>query len=241
MSLKAKLQESSERSLGEIIRAKYILPLIKTEGLVLDVGPGVTPKGDINVDISKEALMNARCPCPNSVVADATALPFKDGVFSIVISSDLIEHVENDDAALAEMRRVGSKLVLHTPNKDQTHIIHVKGTITLRTQAGEQIISWGAEQEDHKRLGYSSAGLYSKIMAAGFKQAKILPTFNILECIAWELDRFIIFQILKHRGIKGLEEETYPINRDHMYRLIHFLAAFDPVKYVNLGWLVEAE
>lgn len=42
-------------------------------------------------------------PC---VVANAIALPFKDGVFRFVLCSEVLEHLENDAAAVKEMSRV---------------------------------------------------------------------------------------------------------------------------------------
>ncbi|MGH7906386.1 MAG: methyltransferase domain-containing protein [Candidatus Binataceae bacterium] len=41
-----------------------------------------------------------------SVSADTTAIPFRGGTFDLVLSSHVIEHVENDRAALAEIARV---------------------------------------------------------------------------------------------------------------------------------------
>ena len=245
MSLKAQLADSSkpvrtDNSLGGMIRAKYVLPLIKSDGLVLDVGPGVAPKGDVNVDLNKESGLRGNCA--NFVLADATHLPFKDGCFDIVVSSDLLEHIADDESALAEMWRVGNKLVLHTPNKNQTHIVHVKGTIILRADDGaEQVIPWGEEQADHERKGYTSEELAAKLIKVGFGQVKVTPTFNVLECLAWELDRFIIFQVLSQKGPEALKNEIYPVRRDHMYKLIYKLAGSNPAEYVNLGWLVEAK
>jgi ubiquinone/menaquinone biosynthesis C-methylase UbiE len=66
----------------------------------LDVGCGVTPTGTVNVDFVRSgenlhvgAVMLDPKTISNFVVADATHLPFKDGAFSLVFSSHVIEHV----------------------------------------------------------------------------------------------------------------------------------------------------
>jgi SAM-dependent methyltransferase len=51
-------------------------------------------------------------------VADATALPFEDGRFGLISATDVVEHIEDDRRALAEMRRVsapGGALLLTVP------------------------------------------------------------------------------------------------------------------------------
>jgi arsenite methyltransferase len=105
---------------------------------VLDVGSGpgflaaemafeVGPTGMISgVDISEHMLAMARERCSKSNVgtaidfklADATKLPFGDGSFDAVVSTQVYEYVANVDAALEEARRVlrpgGRLLVVDT-------------------------------------------------------------------------------------------------------------------------------
>jgi ubiquinone/menaquinone biosynthesis C-methylase UbiE len=52
------------------------------------------------------------------IQADCTAIPLKDNSFDIVFGMDLIEHLENDQAALEEMMRIcapGGYVVLSVP------------------------------------------------------------------------------------------------------------------------------
>jgi SAM-dependent methyltransferase len=70
---------------------------------VLDVGCSRSPKGDVNVDVSKGSLAD--------VICDAEHLPFADNAFTIVRSSHLIEHVDDPELALDEMVRVCTKKV----------------------------------------------------------------------------------------------------------------------------------
>ena len=50
--------------------------------------------------------------------AGIEALPFADGVFDLILATDVLEHVEHDDVAAAELRRVaapGALLVVTVP------------------------------------------------------------------------------------------------------------------------------
>jgi SAM-dependent methyltransferase len=66
------------------------------------------------------AELAARVPAALLAGADAAALPFRDGVFDIVVSSDLIEHIPEVEAHLAEVARVlvpGGRYYVKTPNR----------------------------------------------------------------------------------------------------------------------------
>jgi len=72
---------------------------------VLDVGSGVQPKGDVNVDICKY-------DAPNFVRADGCYLPFADCMFDLVISQNVIEHVPLPFHFLGEMKRVSKEWII---------------------------------------------------------------------------------------------------------------------------------
>lgn len=57
---------------------------------------------------------------PNLQVASVEAIPFADGSFDVVLSHEVIEHVTDDRAAVAEAVRVlgpGGRLVIYAPNR----------------------------------------------------------------------------------------------------------------------------
>ena len=63
----------------------------------------------------KEKGINA-----NLRVADATQLPFPDNFFDVIVSSHVLEHIENDVLCIKECARVlkpGGELILWVPGR----------------------------------------------------------------------------------------------------------------------------
>ncbi len=82
-------------------------------GRVLEVGSGLSPiitdRDDIVYsELSFRALRSLRAAQRRGryLVADGTRLPFADGAIDHVICSEVLEHVENDQAAIGELARV---------------------------------------------------------------------------------------------------------------------------------------
>jgi ubiquinone/menaquinone biosynthesis C-methylase UbiE len=91
--------------------------------LILDVGCGPTPRGDVNVDfwtgytphtMRKINPQNTQ----NFLKVDAHFLPFKDQSFDIAISFHVLEHLENPFKALNEMRRVAKEVRIRVPIRE---------------------------------------------------------------------------------------------------------------------------
>jgi len=109
------------------------LMLAEGEGLALDIGIGTGyttfhtfgPRPTICVDLHKPNLeyfrsrmRSAAATEPPGVVAKATALPFKSGAFRFVLCSEVLEHLEDDEAAVREISRVlsdGGRAVITVP------------------------------------------------------------------------------------------------------------------------------
>ncbi len=120
--------EARLRTLGAIFR-KYISPGSR----VLDVGSGYSifflittdwPYDMTCCDLDSAAMdkMRGLVPGWEWVVADAADLPWDDASFDAVYAGEIIEHVPDTGAALAEWRRVlapGGTLILSTPNRDR--------------------------------------------------------------------------------------------------------------------------
>jgi ubiquinone/menaquinone biosynthesis C-methylase UbiE len=88
-------------------------------GEILDVGCGIGYLSSLfrnnycGLDMSKEAANKAKKNTKREfIVASAYALPFHSEAFDTCISYDLIEHLQNIELALKEMKRISSSKVL---------------------------------------------------------------------------------------------------------------------------------
>jgi SAM-dependent methyltransferase len=88
----------------------------------LEVAPGLRPRlpveGTHFVDISAPAVNKLRARGANAVLGLVSALPFPAGSFDLVCAFDIVEHVDDEDAALSELSRVaapGAALLLSVP------------------------------------------------------------------------------------------------------------------------------
>jgi SAM-dependent methyltransferase len=88
----------------------------------LEVAPGLRPRLPVNgtafVDISMNALIKLAARSGRTVMASIGRLPFADGTFDLLCALDIIEHVDDDQRAMAELARVatiGATLLLSTP------------------------------------------------------------------------------------------------------------------------------
>ncbi len=88
----------------------------------LEVAPGLRPRlplqGTIFLDISMQAARRLHANDASASVGLITSLPFADAVFDCVCAFDIVEHVDDDEGALAELARVstpGATLLLSVP------------------------------------------------------------------------------------------------------------------------------
>lgn len=88
----------------------------------LEVAPGLRPRlpiaGTCFVDISTPAMRCLRAAGGAAVRGSVTGLPFPDGFFDLVCALDIVEHVDDDHAAFAELVRVahtGTTFLLSIP------------------------------------------------------------------------------------------------------------------------------
>jgi SAM-dependent methyltransferase len=78
----------------------------------LEVAPGLRPRLPIEgtqfLDISAAAVARFRARGADAAIGLITAMPFADAAFDLVCAFDIVEHVDDDEAALAELARVAS-------------------------------------------------------------------------------------------------------------------------------------
>jgi len=81
--------------------------------LILDVGCGANPRGDINTDFSLNELETDRThlKVKLDVRSSVTNLPFPDNSFGTVFANGLLHHIPRIKPAINEMIRVASDTV----------------------------------------------------------------------------------------------------------------------------------
>jgi len=116
-----------------VSRYRFVAPVVAGR-CVLDAGCGVgygsaeftpePPARYLGVDRSVGAIRLARrqygAPGRLFLAGNVGALPFADGQFDVVLSFEVVEHLEEVDRYFAELRRVlqpGGTCVVSTPNK----------------------------------------------------------------------------------------------------------------------------
>jgi SAM-dependent methyltransferase len=105
----------------------------------------------VDSDPSAVAFCHTRGRSEVKLVPPGTALPYRDDSFDLVTTLDVIEHVDDDVAALAELRRVlrpGGRLLVAVP---------------------AFMFLWGKQDEvSHHRRRYTAPTLRCALAAAGF-------------------------------------------------------------------------
>jgi SAM-dependent methyltransferase len=136
---------------------------------VLDVGAGSGTFTNIlsdrgfevtSTDVTEDALEVLRARASGTVErADATSLPFAASSFDAVILGEVLEHVENEEAALAEMARV----------------LRPDGVLALTVPRNPAWFSRSDYWAGHVRR-YTREQLVNRVERAGFE---------IITCKAW--------------------------------------------------------
>ena len=105
-----------------------------------------------SADLTEEAVASIRALVGSDVHRfDGTRLPFGDAEFDRVVVVDMLEHVADDGAFVAELARVtkpGGRLVVNTP--------HLKRTLLRRLRGA---LGQTDEKHGHLRAGYMPESL----------------------------------------------------------------------------------
>lgn len=129
---------------GQARRLSLLLNAVgeRVSGKILENGCGVgmyiehlQPYGGtvFGLEYDWERAQTAAQRLPHILCAAGEFLPFDDAYFDVILSHEVIEHVQNDQLAIREMVRtlkVGGRLVLFCPNRGypfETHGIYWRG------------------------------------------------------------------------------------------------------------------
>ncbi|MFC1489416.1 class I SAM-dependent methyltransferase, partial [Thermodesulfobacteriota bacterium] len=190
--------------------------------IVLELGSGISPvmtRTDriIYTDLSFSALkvLKRKHGRGRYVVSDAIHLPFKPGVFSHTICSEVLEHIEDDQKAIKELARVmkpSSRLIITFPHR-------------------RKYFAYDDRFVNHLRR-YELPEMVERLKAAGFKPAVIRKVLGPLEKVTmcFVVFWFSVLQKRKSRKVK----KTRKIGR-----IDAFVPFFDWLNrlYMGLIWL----
>jgi ubiquinone/menaquinone biosynthesis C-methylase UbiE len=117
----------------------------------------------VSTDLDLTNLRSSRALLGSNLVQTGLeGLPFKEEAFDQVVCLDYLEHVDDDDGVLAEIRRVlkpGGRLVLITPRSGPFVMLQ-----KIRPVVGLKLEFYG-----HKREGYSLGELEAKLRKSGLE------------------------------------------------------------------------
>ena len=115
------------------------------------------------VDPSRQAIEFCRRRGLGEVeAAGIESLPYADGTFDLILATDVLEHVERDDVAATELRRVAAP-----------------GALLLVTVPAYGWL-WSQHDDSHHHLRrYTAGSLRGRLAAAGWKP-ELLTYFNSL-------------------------------------------------------------
>lgn len=122
-------------------------------------------------------------------LGDVRRLPLKDTQFDLILTVDVMEHVDDDVAAFSEYHRVlkpGGTLVMHTPRDSSTGEPH--------EHQPDGHDHWSVDE--HVRDGYRDDDAREKITAAGFTIERIVRGYGPPGKFAWTLLQRVPLTIL---------------------------------------------
>jgi ubiquinone/menaquinone biosynthesis C-methylase UbiE len=140
----------------------------------------------IGIDVSFASLLNAKRWYAGAYLnGSCMELPFRDVIFDKALLTDVIEHLENPDAAMAEIRRVlkkGGHLIITTPA--------LEGMLT-GSPLNLLYHNDPDSHEYHWRAGYSHAELSDMLARHGMKLIEVSYCTTLLGEVMIELIKVI--------------------------------------------------
>ena len=193
--------------------------------LLLEVGSGISPvmtrtSRIVYSDLSFTAIKALKQSLNKGwfVVADGMHLPFKSGAFSHTISSEVLEHLQDDQSAIDEMARV---------MRPKGHFIVTFPHRKLYFTNDDRFV-------EHFRR-YELNEMIKRLSLAGFETRKIQKVLGPLEKVTMIVAVFcyeILQKFMKGEKEKRIRKDNFPISKS-----IIFLFKWANRMYMALAWL----
>lgn len=123
----------------------------------------------------------------DGIICDALYLPFRDESFDLVLCSDVIEHLDEDQAFLKQISRVlkkGGLSVVATQSQNSINYF-LEATMQRKVLKRREWMGW---DPTHQRF-YTPKSLSNVLCEADLKVVKIVGTYFIPYMLAYWLDR----------------------------------------------------
>ena len=192
---------------------------------ILEIGSGISPVMTqtthiIYTDLSHTAIKILKQSLRRGgyVVADGAYLPFKSGSFSHTISSEVLEHLEDDQSALNEMARV----------------MHPLGYLILTFPHRKIYYSNDDRFVEHYRR-YDLADMTERLALAGLRPVDIKKVLGPLEKATMMVVVFcyaMIQKFTKNKKENGIQKKPFPFIKGFT-----FLFKWVNRVYMTLAWL----
>jgi ubiquinone/menaquinone biosynthesis C-methylase UbiE len=175
-----------------VIRRSRVYELLagRQGGTLLDIGcgPGITVTDltarkfeiygvDISAPMIEECVRRfGHLPTAHFSIGAIERLEFPDGFFDAVIALGVVEYVDDDDVAIAEMKRVlkpGGTMIVTLPNRRSPfrfwqRTVYAGVRRLLRSMTGKR----GPAEIDHRE--YSEAGYLTRLRAQGLMVSDVV-------------------------------------------------------------------
>jgi glycosyltransferase involved in cell wall biosynthesis len=224
-----------------------------------DIGPGsgfiahhvFGPGPIIAIDISRANLVTLRSRAQEAgcegrfmgVQGDLSALPFRDGSLGTILCAEVLEHVEQDEMAAAELLRVmapAGRLVAEVPNAERGYASYLErlGVPTVHTVPGPEL---------HHRPGYSAESLAQLFRPAGGKVTMRRAYAGFLSLLMMDLIAAVhlIYQRLRHGRASWTWSDVQQITNTPIFRLYRVVfpvlrttARLDAVLWRGVGFIL---
>ncbi len=191
---------------------------------------------DVNENYLKIAKKNAVDQRTKITRASIYALPYPNSYFDCVISSEVLEHLENDSGALKELKRVlkpKGHILITVPNKNFPFLWDPLNWLLMKvfhTHVNKNIWWLAGIWADHERL-YSPKEIADLIKKSKLKIEKMQLVLHW----CWPFSHFLLYgigkNVIERLGLQSFNRFNYRKNNHLPALLASFMKA--PDRYLD--------